>query len=208
MTKDSRFSMWIVANALGLGIGFWAMLHLRNTIQFGQLSLVSEVAGGFRAYVSQLVTLFLWGVILGLAQARVLKAVVPIVPWILATAMGFSGAVVVIWPLIYLEMWGNIPGPVEPMTLLIGGGSLAGVAQFTLLRRQKVNAGKWLGFWILGLVLSIIPLAVVFTLLARMGVTPSWPVEVALTGSLVGVFAALVSGNALMQCLPQREPVI
>ena len=123
--------------------------------------------------------------------------------------MGFSVIAVVIWPLIYLGIWGNIPGPVEPLTLLIGGGSLAGVAQFTLLRRQNVNASKWLGFWILGLVLSVIPTALVFTLLAGpLGVTPSWPVEVGLTGLLVGGFAALVSGKALMQCLPQQEPVI
>jgi hypothetical protein len=203
MTKISSFSLWIIANAIGLCVGFWAILQVAMLIEFGQLTWVEGVGEGIDAYLARLASVIVGGAILGYAQSRVLKAYsVSAVRWVLATAMGFAVITVVEWPLMYIGMWGNIPGPVEPIILLVGGGSLAGLAQFFHLRRRNIDATKWLGLWIVGLIVSIVPTGLVFMLLqGPLAVSLSWPVEVGLNGLLVGGIAALVSGNALLGCL-------
>ena len=101
-------------------------------------------------------------------------------------------------------MWGNFPGPIEPIILLVGGGSFAGIAQFVYLKRQDTNAGKFLAYWVTGLVLSLIPTWLTFVFLGRaLSISVSWPAEVALSGLLIGGFAALVSGCVLRETLQE-----
>ena len=201
--KISAFATWIIATAAGFCVGFLAYVQLFNLITYGEMAWRPEGSQSLSSYVALLVGLSVAGALVGSAQVLAVRSFsLQVVPWILSTAAGFGALIAIIWPLHYVALWGNIPGPVEPIIVLVGGGSLAGVAQFILLRRQNVNATKWLGFWIVGLVLSLIPTALVFMLLGGpLEVSLSWPVEVGLSGLLAGGFAALVSGNALLECL-------
>lgn len=195
---------WVLANAIGFGLAFLAIMQLVNLIELGQWSWSEEeTSSGFRAYFARLVSLFGAGAILGIAQCRLLAIESASAGgWILYSAIGFSAASLIIWPLMYFDSWGGTPAPIEPIANVVGGGSLAGVAQYLYLRRLNIEAGKWLGLWVLGLVLSIIPVGLTFTLLyGPVGVSLSWPVEVAINGFIAGAAAALISGAAFFKAL-------
>ena len=195
---------WVLANAIGFGLAFVAIMQLVNLVELGQWSWSEEEIGsGFRAYFARLVSLFGAGAILGIAQCRLLAIELASAgSWILYSAVGYSAASLIIWPLMYFDSWGGTPAPIEPIANLVGGGSLAGVAQYLYLRRLNVEAGKWLGLWVLGLILSIIPVGLTFTLLyGPLGVSLSWPVEVTINGFITGAVAALVSGGAFFKAL-------
>ena len=195
---------WVLANAIGFGLAFVAIMQLVNLVELGQWSWSEEETGsGFRAYIARLVSLFGAGTILGIAQCRFL-GIEPASAgrWIIYSAIGYSAASLIIWPLMYFDSWGGTPLPIEPIVNLVGGGSLAGVAQYFYLRHLDIHAGKWLGLWILGLVVSIVPVGLVFTLLyGPLNMSLDWPVEVATNGFVTGVVAALVSGRTFFRAL-------
>jgi hypothetical protein len=162
------------------------------------------------AYLGQIVALLVMGAILGSAQSFVTRSYsVPIMPWILATAAGFATISAVIIPLIYFGVWGNIPGPVEPLIITVGGCSGAGVFQYMVLKRNQIRAAKWLGIWVVSLILGVIPSGVIFmTLEGPLGISINWPAQVALTGFLIGGFGALFSGQTFLSALSgETRPV-
>jgi len=206
MTIQKSYFAWIAATSLGLCVGFLAALQILMLINYRQLIWVGGIVSGLDAYLGQLVALLVMGAILGSAQSFVTRSYsVPIMPWILATAAGFATMSAVIIPLIYIGVWGNIPGPIEPLIITVGGCSVAGVFQYKVLKRNQIRAAKWLGIWVVSLILGVIPSSVIFmTLQGPLGISMNWPTEVALTGFLIGGFGALFSGQTFLKTLPQR----
>lgn len=202
---------WTAVNALGMAAGFLAVLQTGFLIQFGlntELHWTPRGLGQGVSIYARFAGLLLGGAILGSAQAFALRRWLRrVIPWIVLTAAGFGLVVAGMWPLWSMGLWGRIPGPVEPIMITVGGGTLAGVFQYLFLRKLAVPAGKWLRRWIGGLVLSLAPTAAVFILLeAVLRVPLSWPAGVALSGLLVGGIAALVSGRALLSIVLTRLP--
>ncbi|REJ74844.1 MAG: hypothetical protein DWQ36_13875 [Acidobacteria bacterium] len=150
------------------------------------------------------------GAVVAACQAWVLRGHLPrIWQWILCAPAGFAAIILAIWP--FTAIWGDIPGPVEPFTI-VGGGLLAAAGlQWLLLRRRHVQATRWLVLWIVGLPLGMITFMVAYTLLDAL-VSPSekysisWASEVALIGFFVGGTAAAISGTALFRALSSRLP--
>jgi pimeloyl-ACP methyl ester carboxylesterase len=104
------------------------------------------------------------------------------------------------------HVWGRIPGPVEPIVLLHGGGGLAGILQYLMLSRQGIHARKWMVLWIVGLVANLLPTALLFISLDKLGVSISWPAEAFLNGFMVAGVAASISGKALFAALAEASP--
>ena len=209
--KKEPLLKWTLANALGLGVGFVAS---QQTIMLFQYGLDFERHWQFgqqpdrtlSTYAGILVGAIVLGLILGSAQALVLRSrLLRVGPWILATTAGFGLVVAVILPLLAADFWGRIPGPVEPIVITVGGGSLAGVLQYLALRRQGIVASKWLTLWIGGLVASFVPMALVFMSLEGLGLSLSWPMEVFVMGFIVAGVAAWISGRALFAATLRHE---
>ena len=208
MRKRERLA-WISTNALGLGLGFVAILQTGMLIEFGfnwemHWDWVEEaVSRDASPYVATFVSFLVGGAILGLAQALVVRSRgVTVIGWIVATVTGYGVlAVIVEWPLIALDLLGIIPGPVEPIIATVGGGTVAGIFQYLMLRRQGINASKWLILWAVGLVASLVPMVILFVALDELKISINWPTEVFVNGFIVGGVAALVSGRALFAAL-------
>jgi len=211
--KEKSLLKWIAANAIGLGVGFVAILQTFMLIEFGfdweQHWTWDEKARSQEAweYAGLLLAAVVGGAILGSAQAYILRSQnVPLLGWILVTAAGFGlAAVTIAWPLIALGLFGAIPGPAEPIIWTVGGGGLAGVLQYLALRRQGIHAPKWLIRWILGLVASLVPTALLFMSLEELGVSLSWPMELFLSGFMVAGVAAWISGKALFAAISEES---
>jgi hypothetical protein len=210
--RKHELLVWISATALGLGLGFVAILQTGMLIEFGfdwkmHWDWIEEpVSRDARPYVATLMSFLVGGAVLGLAQALVVRSRnVAETGWLVATVTGFGVlAVIVEWPLIALDLLGIIPGPVEPIIATVGGATMAGIFQYLMLRRQGFSASKWLILWVVGLVASLVPMVILFVALDELNISISWPTEVFVNGFIVGGFAALVSGRALFATLPGR----
>jgi hypothetical protein len=206
--KQAPLVKWISVNAIAFAVGFVAALQAGMLIEYGfntELHWQFIPPGqSISAYAAELLSNFLLGAILGSAQALILRSrSVRVGPWILSTTAGFGLIAAVVWPLMAVGLWGRFPGPVEPITFLVGGGSLAGILQYLALRRQGIHARKWIALWIAGLVASLVPTALLFMSLEGLGVSISWPVETFLSGFVVGGVAAWISGKALFAAIPE-----
>lgn len=204
---------WTSANALGFGVGFVAMLQLKMLFEFGfdwemHWNWVEKPVGqGALSYVFQLMGALLSGTIFGAAQALAVRSRnVRVFRWILAAVAGFGVlAVAIVWPLMAIGVLGIIPGPVEPIIVTVGGGSLAGICQYISMRSEGIFAGKWLALWIVGLIAGLVPTALFFTLAeGPLDIALNWPAEVFVSGFIVAGAAALISGKALFSVLPER----
>ena len=161
--------------------------------------------------VGHIFNLAVFGLLLTGAQAIVLKGSrVHPKSWLLL-GLGYPLLLVpeALWPRIVL---GPHSGPVEPLIILVGGGSLLGFLQWQYLRRRGVQAGKWYGLWILGLVLgfaAVIPPALLLeNLKESIGIASGsafeYGLDLVLLGSVSGAVAGLVSGGAMVQALRNR----
>jgi len=211
--KKHELLVWTLANALGFGVGFVAMLQMQMLIEFGfdwemHWNWIGKPADqGALSYVSTLMAVLVSGTIFGSAQALAVRSRnVRVFRWILATIAGFGIVVVaIVWPLIALGVMGNIPGPVEPIIFTIGGGSLAGICQYVSMRSQGIFAGKWLALWIAGLIVGLVVTAFFFSLAeGPLDIALNWPAEIFVSGFIVAGVAALISGKALFNSLPER----
>lgn len=211
--RKNELLKWTFANAFGLAIAFVVSLQTVMVLdygldterywKFGQPIDYSSVS----TYIYTLISALVGGVIFGWCQSLVIKTrgIKP-VSWILPTVIGFALIVLIDWPLLYTENLGIIPGPVEPLIFTVGGGIFAGTLQYFLLRRLGVIAKKWYLLWIVGLLLGLVPTALVLIFIADpIGI--SWPVETFISGFLIAGVAALVSGKALFSVLTRQNQI-
>jgi hypothetical protein len=204
--KTKRLLVWSAANALGLGVAFVAMLQAGMLLRYGldtdKYWQSVPPSGTFSEYAAILFGFLVGGLVLGSAQALVLRSRLPRVgPWIAATTAGFGLMVVVLWPLLAVEVLGRIPGPVEPILATVGSCSVAGLLQYRMLRGRGIVATKWLALWVGGLLVSLVPTTVMFLSLERARIALSWPMEVFLSGFPVAGVAALISGGAFFAAI-------
>lgn len=173
----------------------------------------------YRALVlAHLVGLTVFGAVLGGCQAVAMRGRLPGVGgWIVAAALGFAGilALEAVEPHV---VTGPYRGPVEPIVIALGGGSLAGLFQAAYLRIRGLEPWRWLSRWLLGLALGIAAAAALL-LGVELGLEPlmrrglaaeiypwiSWIVFLLFYGTIVGAVAGRVSGRALVAC-PEGSP--
>jgi hypothetical protein len=149
------------------------------------------------------------GAILGFLQSRELAHRIPRSAWILATALGFPFILIseLIEPHIVVGPHG---GPFEPILISLGGGSLAGLGQWLVLKRNGISANRWLCLWVLGLAAGVVVAAAVAIGLDALtqgfieralpgvpGEVLSWSRELLVLGAVLGAVAAAISARAL-----------
>jgi hypothetical protein len=163
------------------------------------------------------VALAVFGGIVGWFQSRVLRRYVPVLPWVAATATGFVAILgfEIVAPHIVV---GPFAGPVEPLMISIGGSAIAGLTQWSVLRRHGVLARRWLAFWIVGVVVgvgvavaSVIGLEAAVVSLGLIDPTsppPSvvaqavaWGAMLLILGSVTGAVAGSISARTLNSSL-------
>jgi hypothetical protein len=217
--KDRFLTKWILTNGTGMALGFWTFLHVLFAISFGL---------DFEKYWSETAVegiendeqLLRWGAAIGLPlagavftsfQAPFLRnSSVDLRWWILAGPLGFVVPLLVIW--IVTEAWGNLPGPVEPFTVVAGGLGGVAVLQWWSLHREGVTSKRWLILWFLGLPLGMVAFMLGYLLLDVV-ILPSsrssigWAWEVGLIGFAIGGVAAAVSGKALLRAISKEAPL-
>lgn len=206
----SFFAKWSLANAFGLSIGFLTILQVGMLLQFGfdldahwkPSSLGQGVWLGYR-----FVGLLLGGTIFAATQAVVLRPYLKhVFQWVIAGALGFGCVIAIMWPLWSAGLWGYIPGPIEPILITVGGGSMMGLLQWSVLRRNSIHATKWLLLWLAGLLASIpVTFVVFFFVMGILKIELGWPIEVALSGFLVGGVPAAISAKAIHATLLSRD---
>ena len=220
MTTKSPVLPWILANALGMALGFLAFMQTLNFMSFGldfeKHWSDAAIEAWAAAHPENAERVFLLGLVLGLPlggtifasfQAWVLRGSLRR-PWLWVScgAAGFLVPILVIWPL--RAIWGDIPGPVEPFTVAGGGMLGVGILQWWLLRRQGVDARRWLALWIVGLPLGMVVFVIVVGAAKLVvGAWPPWPLEIALYGVFIGGTAAALSGRALLARIESHRPV-
>jgi len=200
---------WIIASALGLGVGFVVSIQTGMLFEFGfnwekHWNWTGQsVDQDALSYLSILLGWLLAGVILGWTQSLILRSYLKnVAHWILATVSGFGTAAVIMdWPLIAMGVLGSIPGPVEPLIFTVGGCTFAGIFQYLMLRRRGFNGYRWLLLWIIGLVAGVVPTGIIMMSFETLSISMSWPMELFVNGMIVAGTAALFSGKALFKVL-------
>ena len=125
--------------------------------------------------------------------------------WILAGPIGFLVPLLIIWPL--TSIWGDIPGPVEPLTIV--GGGLVGTAacQWIMVKKNGKGGFKWLALWSIGLAIGMLVYVASYSFsdLVSTLYSTSWATEVGVIGFLAGSFAAAMSGHTIYQSFSKNE---
>lgn len=211
--KERFLAKWILVNGAGMALGFWIYLNLLMVLAFGLdfEKYWSETAVEGIENPEQLLRL---GSAIGLPlagaaftslQAPLLRNTsVDLRWWILAGPSGFVIPLLVIWAL--TPVWGDIPGPVEPFTIV--GGGLVGVAalQWWSLRRNGVSSKRWVILWCLGLPMGMVAFMLTYILVDSVFLSGSeqsisWAGEVGMIGFAIGSVAAAISGKSLRRAV-------
>ena len=216
MTGSGFLTKWIIASGTGMALGFLTFINVLMVLGFGlnfDLWWSEAAVEGFEEgeaerllRVGLIIGLPLAGVIFTSCQAAVLRdSSVNLRFWILAGPLGFVLPLLIIWPL--TAIWGDIPGPVEPLTIVGGGLIGTAVLQWWSLYRDGMESKRWLVLWVVGLPLGIAAYMVTYTII-DMVASVSWAGEVALIGFAVGGGAAALSGGALLRTISaETSPV-
>jgi len=208
--KNNFTLRWTIANGVGLSLGFLAFLQFLFFYGYG---LDFEKHWGFGAekdmsesereafYATAIpMGLILFGIIFTSAQALVLrKFLSKIWAWILNGGLGFAMIFLLIWPL--RAIWGKIPGPVEPLTILIGGILFMLLLQWRYLKKQGIAPAKPLIWYFVGIVPGVIPVALLFTFIWN----PPWGPDVAIMGLSMGGSAGFLSARHFQKVLEARS---
>ena len=209
--KNGRLGTWILVNFFAFGIATVATLQVAMFVEYGfdfdKHWAFLPPGKSVGAYAARVVGPLVGGLILGSAQAFVLRPRLrQVASWILATAAGFGVVGLMLWPFMAANIWGRIPGPVEPIVGTVGSCSVAGVFQHLVLRRRRAVSSKWLALWVVGLVASLIPTTLTFFLLeGPLRLSLAMPVEVFLSGFMVAGVAAAISGKTLLNALQGQD---
>lgn len=159
------------------------------------------------------VALAAFGSIVGWFQSRLLRRYVPTLQWVGATAMGFVA--ILCFEIVERHIViGPHGGAVEPLMISIGGSTIAGLAQWFVLRRRGVRASRWLAFWLVGVVVGVgVAVAAIVGLeTVAQGLIDQLPPGVAaravpwglmllMLGSITGAVAGATSARALSSSL-------
>lgn len=197
---------WILANGIGMSLGFLVFIETLMFLGFGldfashwSVAAVEGLEGAERLLrIGLVIGLPLAGAVFAASQAWALRGRLSrLWQWVLCGPAGFAAMILVVWP--FTAIWGDIPGPVEPFTIVGGGLLMTGVLQWLLLRRRGVDARRWLLLWIAGLPLGMVVTAAVIYGAGEVVGYPPWPLEIGLVGFLIGGTAAALSGKSLLQ---------
>jgi len=205
--KNNFTLRWTLANALGMSLGFLASgqflmfyyygLNFEMHWDFGADLGISENA----RLIGNGIGLAVFGSVFSLGQAIILKQYLPkLWAWVLNGALGYIVVLLIIWPLI--GIWGEIEGPVEPLTLVLGGTLFMLLLQWRYLRKQGIKPARpiiWFGASVL---LGIIPLLLLFMVI---GLNVPWAAEVAIMGLIVGGSAGFLSARHFQKVLEERS---
>lgn len=190
-------------NGAGMALAFLTFLHVLFVLAFGfdverywSEVAVESIANAERLLrVGLAIGLPLAGVVFSTFQATALRhSSVPLRSWILTGPVGFVLPALLIWP--FTAVWGDIPGPVEPFTIVGGALVGTGVLQWLTLRRKGMRSVRWLVLWILGIPFGMVAFAAAYVVLDLV-VDINWAAEVGLIGFGIGSCAAAASGRAL-----------
>jgi hypothetical protein len=201
---ESRLPGWIALNGAEMALAFLTFLHVLFALAFGldferywSESSVDELENAEQLLrLGLVIGLPLAGAVFTSMQAAFLRRTTVHLPWwILAGPVGFVLPLVVIWPL--TAIWGDIPGPVEPFTIVAGGLVGTAVLQWLALRRQGRASKRWLILWCVGLPLGMVAFMLVYLLLDTW-LSIGWAGEVALIGFSIGGCAAALSGKPFL----------
>ena len=202
---------WILASGTGMALGFLAFLYVLFFLGFGfdfdlywSETAVESIEDPERLLrLGLVIGLPLAGAIFTSFQAVVLRnSSVDLRLWILAGPAGFILPLLFIGP--FVAIWGDIPGPVEPFTIVGGGLIGTAVFQWWSLYRRGMESKRWLILWVIGLPLGMVASGVAYYLIGL--VSPvGWAAQVGLIGFAVGSCAAAVSGRTLLRTISAED---
>lgn len=207
MTNRNGLATWSLLNGIAMALAFLTFLHVLFALAFGldfgrywSESAVEDLENAERTLrLGLAIGLPLAGAVFTSIQATFLRRyAVGLRSWILAGPIGFVLPALVIWPL--TAIWGDIPGPVEPFTIVAGGLVGTAVLQWLALRRSGMESKRWLILWCVGLPLGMVAFMLAYLLLDTV-VSIGWAAEVGLIGFAIGACAAAVSGKSLLGAL-------
>ena len=204
---------WILCSGVGMSLGFMTFMNFLFCLAFGMdfdnywsAEATESIDNAEQLLrIGLAVGLPLAGAVFATAQTLALRDFsIRYWQWILAGPVGFLVPLLIIWPL--TSIWGDIPGPVEPLTIV--GGGLMGTAaiQWWTVRKGGKSAFKWLVLWGVGLLLGMLVYVGSYSLSDSVSTlySTSWATEIGVIGFLVGSLAAATSGHTLYQLLSRE----
>ncbi len=205
--KNNFTLRWTLANALGMSLGFLVsqqfLMFYEHGLNFEKLWIFGadiDMSENARL-IGMGISLAVFGSVFSLGQAIILKQYLPkLWAWILNGALGYIVVLLIIWPLI--GIWGKIEGPVEPLTLVLGGTFFMLILQWRYLRKQGIKPARPIIWFVAGLLLGIIPLLLLFMVI---GLNVPWAAEVAIMGLILGGSAGLLSARHFQKVLEERS---
>jgi len=158
------------------------------------------------------------GAILAHLQYKVLKEYISNkLVWTLLTILGLE--IILLGDLFYVGLsTGGAPGPLEPLLIGLGGGGLIAVFQYLYLRSAGIKNGKWIGWWILGILTGIIasiPFLALYEIylieMLKSSLSPmafllvDWLSFILPYFTLIGFFAGLFSAKPLYRAIEKTR---
>jgi hypothetical protein len=205
--KNNFTLRWTLANALGMSIGFLSAIQFLMFYEYG-LDFDKHWSSGSGLGLSEIdrlisigLGLAIFGAIFSFAQAIILNQYLPkIWRWVIYGALGYMVVLLIIWP--FIGIWGSIPGPVEPLTLVLGGTLFMLVLQWRYLKKLGVKPARPILWFGAGFLLGLLPVNLLF-----MFIWPNvpWGVDIAIMGVLVGGAAGLLSAKHFQKVLEDRS---
>jgi MFS family permease len=205
--KNNFTLRWTIANALGMSLGFLSALQFLMFYQYGlDFDKHWQFGSGHGlSENSRLISigfgLAIFGAIFSSAQAIILNKYLPKVwPWVLYGTLGYMVVLLIIWP--FISIWGSIPGPVEPLTLVLGGTLFMLVLHWRYLKKHGVEPARPILWFGAGFLLGLLPVVLLF-----MFIWPNvpWGVDIAIMGVLMGGAAGLLSAKHFQKVLEERS---
>lgn len=183
----------------------------KSPLEYGSSFYLTVLIGHFILYA-------IVGAVLAHLQYKVLKTYIPNkLKWTLLTILGLE--LILLGDLFYTGLsTGGAPGPLEPLLIGLGGGGLMALMQYLYLRSTGIKSGRWVGWWILGIVTGIFT-SLIFIIafeyflidVVRQSVSPmaflmiNWLSFVLPYFTLIGFFAGLFSAKPLYRAIEQTQ---